>query len=1424
VLVHLGLALLLYVPLLLTRPGRVGADTKTYLYLDPAELLARATSMWDPNVGMGTVTHQTIGYLFPMGPWYWVFERLGAPDWVAQRLWLATVMFAAVAGVLFLTRTLGWPAASAGPAGGAPPSKAGVRGPTPVAAGPIVAALTYGLSPYVLDYAARISVILLPWAALPWLVALAERALRRGGWRHPALFALVVLAVGGVNATALVFAGLAPVLWFPFAVARGDATARRALATVGRIGVLTTAVSLWWVAGLAVQGAYGIEVLRYTETVQAVARTSLASEVLRGLGYWFFYGNDKLGPWIEPSVPYTQSPVLLAVTFALPAAAMVAAALVRWRHRAYCVTLVAVGTVIAVGAHPYDSPSPVGAQFKAFAASSTPRHALRSTARALPLVVLGFALLLGAAVTALVRSVPRAAFAVAPACAVLAVGALPPLFTGDLAAVENLDRPERLPAWWPEAGRHLDARSDDGTRVLELPGSDFAAYRWGNTVDPVTPYLMDRPYVARELIPYGAPASADLLNALDRRLQEGVFEPTSLVPVARLMGVGHVVLRNDLQHERYRTPRPRSLWRDMTSPRPPGLGEPAAFGPSTPNRPVPRLPLVDEIELATPPAAPHPPRVAAFPVTGSVPIVRVEDDAAPILVDGDGEGIVDLAAAGLLRVGVPVHYAATADDATLQRGTLVVTDTNRLRARRWGTVRENTGYTEARGLSPLRDDPGDARLDVFGGGAPDDAYTTVEQRGVRSVRATAYGNPVSYTPEDRPANALDGDAGTAWRVGAFADVTGERLRVDLATPKRIAELRLVQPQRGPRNRWITRLRVHLDGEAFDVALDESSRAPAGQVVQFPDRVVRRVELEVRDTNVGLRPRYDGVSGVGFAEVGVSGTRVEEVVRMPRHLLRRAGGASAGRPLALVMTRLRANPAEPVRSDEEPALARTFRLPTSRSFRLEGTGRVSAYAGDEVIDRVVQAVAPGEPSARSGSRLPGSLRSRAHAAIDGDPSTAWTPGFLAQAGHVVEVLLAAPATIDRLDLRVVDDGRHSAPLRLRIDVDGAAGARHVDVPADGGLVRFEPVRGSRLRFVVESVRHERTIDYYSEAPIELPVAIAELGIPGVVAPPPRGLAGDCRNDLLTIDGRPVAVRVSGDAGRALDRGPLTVVACEDVALGPGDHVVRAAPGAATGIDLDRLVLTSLAGGGAGPLKVAHDGVPPARPDGGVRVAKRTRTSYDLAVAPAVPGAGVRPLLVLGQSHNRGWRATDQSGRDLGPPLLVDGYANGWPLPPGTTRVHLEWRPQRMVWVALALSAVAALVCLALAVLCRAEPGVTHQVPGDSTGWGVPRGRVPWRWAVGAAAFGLLAGGPWVGAATAAVVVAARLLRNKGATLLASAPAAFLSAAAAYVVVQQVRYGYPPDFAWPTNMGRAHPLAWTAVACLVTTIGTDRSEVR
>ena len=72
-------------------------------------------------------------------------------------------------------------------------------------------------------------------------------------------------------------------------------------------------------------------------------------------------------------------------------------------------------------------------------------------------------------------------------------------------------------------------------------------------------------------------------------------------------------------------------------------------------------------------------------------------------------------------------------------------------------------------------DYGDARLPVFPH-AGDDAYTVTQLGGVRSVQATGYGNPVTYTPEDRPTLGVDGDPLSDIRVLQNKDKLGLIMR------------------------------------------------------------------------------------------------------------------------------------------------------------------------------------------------------------------------------------------------------------------------------------------------------------------------------------------------------------------------------------------------------------------------------------------------------------------------------------------------------------------------------------------------------------------------------------------------------------------------------------------------------------------------
>jgi arabinofuranan 3-O-arabinosyltransferase len=1439
------LALLAYVPVLLTKPGKVVADTKSYLYLDPGRLLERAASMWDPNIGMGTVTHQNIGYLFPMGPYYWLMHELGVPAWVSQRLWFGSLLFGAGLGVLFLMRTLR------------------VRGP-----GAVVAAVLFMLSPYTLDFAARISVILMPWAGLPWMLALTIRALRardgRAAWKYAAIFALVVQVVGGVNATALVFAGIAPVLWILYAIAIREVDWRRALGVTARIGVLALFTSLWWIAGLWAQGSYGLNILKFTETLQVVSVSSTPLETLRGLGYWFFYGIDRIGHWTDASVPYMSDLGLLVVSFALPVLALLGAACVRWKQRAYFVVLTVVGVVVAVGANPYDDPSAVGGAFKSFAESSSFGLALRSTSRAVPLVALGLAVLLGVAVNALARAwagqrrkiqgVPVRTLVVAGVVIVLAIVNLPAIFTGDF-YTQDLTRDETLPKYWTDAIAALDAQSHD-TRVLEIPGSDFAAYRWGQTVDPITPGLMDRPYVARELVPWGSAASADLLNALDQRIQEGTLDPAALAPVARLMASGAIVYRADLQTDRYNLVRSTPLWELLTNPEPAGLGTPERFGTSL--GPPLRDQIDDELQLAQPPDAADPPPVSIFPVDDARSIVRSANASSPLIVSGDGEAMIDVASIGGLSGDGVVLYSASLDPTKLQSevaepgSVLVVTDSNRKRARRWTSTRDVYGETERVDQSALVRDETDNRLVLF----PDagtDAFTVMQTPGVQ-VSTSHYGDPGFYQPEVRGARAFDGDVDTAWEVGAHTKVIGEQLRLDLDQPITTDQVNLVQPQVGPTARFLTAVDLSFDGGApIRVTLDASSRTPDGQTVTFPRSTFSRLDITLADTNVGDSAAQPTFNSVGFAEIrlrdeapGSKDVRADEIVRMPTDLVDTAGTKAADRPLVYQMTRERNVVVPPRYSEDEVALVRRFRLPDPRSFGLAGTGRLNPAASDDQLDTLlgIPSAGNGGITVTSSEHLPADIAARGSSAFDGDPATAWSTAIGSPQGQWVRVVTPQPVTFDHLDLQVVADGKHSVPTQLQIEAGGET--RTVDVPAitDGKVgdaavavpVSFPALTGTDVKITVSGVRPVETLSYPDKQPQVMPVALAEVGMPGVRrAAMPVKLDTGCTAGLLSIDGQGLGGRLTGSTADAATGRPLDFQYCSfdlggeapPITLEQGDHVLRTTPGTKTGIDVDALVLGSDAGGqelALGPrgqlpssllVGSSQTGSTPT-----VKVTSKGSTKIELQVTGARKGTPF--WLVLEESNNAGWEAT-VGGSNVGGSTLVDGYANGWRVQPpsGSFSVTLTWTPQRNVWIAIGVSVVALLVCLWLA-LRRRRASVDDDEPDEdaepvfanplvATGER-PRVLVIVGGAIAVGIVGALVSRWWVGLLAAALVALVAVVPRTRFLVSLGAPLA-LAAAALYVIVQQYRYDYVADLDWPGRFRSVNNLAWLAVILLL-----------
>ncbi len=1422
----LTLAFVAYVPLLLSSPGKISADTKAYLYLDPGKLLDRAWLMWNTHVDAGTVVHQNIGYLFPLGPYYWLMHALGMPTWIAERLWFGSMLFAAGYGAVWMLRRLG------------------VRG-----GGVAVGGFVYMLSPYILAYFGRTSVILQPWCALPWLIGLMMIALRERGWRAPVLIALIITVMSGTNASSVIFVLAAPALLVPFMIwVTHEVRVREAVGTLVRITVATIPAQLWWVAGLYVQGAYGLPILQLTETVQTVAQTSTAPELLRGLGYWYFYGRDGLSQWTQSSTLYTQNPAMLVIGFILPTLGLVAAMLTRWRYRAYFLVLVVVGLLAGLGTYPYDNPAPFGALVKA-STSSAAGLALRNSSRALPLLVLGLAALLATAIEPAAAAIrlrvsPTRRRYVAPSIAtgliLLAVLALPALWTGQLIQ-KDLQFPDPLPSYWTDAATAIDSTTD-GSRVLELPGSDFYAYRWGQTQDPITPGIINRPWVGRELTAYGSPPSVNLIRALDVPIQESVFEPGSVAPIAQLFGASDVLLRMDTQYERYHAPRPADLWSEFggASGLPAlGLAAPRTFGHPTPFLPDQRQPTVDEYELARPTNVSLNPPLALYPVSDARSMIRAEPTTGSLLVWGDSSGLVNAAGAGMLSTKGAILYAATLDShpgiVSPTRSTtpsLLITDTNRRQGSRWGTTRENSGATEAAGSTPLIVDPRDTRLDMFPGSS--EAYQTVAEYGpdVANVRATRYGVDGAYSVGARPINAIDGDPRTKWTVGDSREVIGDRLVVDYRHPVTANHIDVTQLQG---NRFITSLSVLLDGRvATTVHLDDSSFVTPGQRIDLGgEHTFTSLELRIDDANVKHLVSFSGVSDVGFRDVIVPGVTASEWIRVPSAGLAQFGASTS--PISYLFTRLRANPLEGYRQDPELHLARLFTTPRASGFRIRTTARVSGNASSQLIDALIgrPGTAQGYASVDGDLYLYGDLSARPSSANDGDLATAWVTPFGPQIGSGFTINNPRPTTIDHLQLSVIADGQHSVPTALTLTADD--GSEHqVNIPAIGDLatagsvstvtVPVNAFTTTSLRVAIADERYVNTKDPFTALPHALPIAIAELGVPNIVGPVPAELPETCHSGVINLDGTDLPVRLSGSTAAALDRQAIDAQSCSApiADLGAGDHALSTTSGLDTGIDIDQISLSSLIPGtdlvqtgGADPAAFAACPSITSDPTG--------RLSYRVTSAN-----GTSPYwLVLGQSLSKGWTAKVHGGASLGEPTLIDGFANGWLIDPSVVgtdiTIDLVWAPQQTVNLALLISAlwlglliIAAVVFALRAYRSRSPLSGAFAVPAPTgTDLAVFTGATLPARAIAVLTSGLLAG--FVGGAavvlcvTAIAVIAA--IRPKGRLILIAAPIVAMSGVVFLYVALQMKRRIPVGVEWVSGFLIAHELTLIAVFCVV-----------
>jgi len=386
----------------------------------------------------------------------------------------------------------------------------------------------------------------------------------------------------------------------------------------------------------------------------------------------------------------------------------------------------------------------------------------------------------------------------------------------------------------------------------------------------------------------------------------------------------------------------------------------------------------------------------------------------------------------------------------------------------------------------------------------------------------------------------------------------------------------------------------------------------------------------------------------------------------------------------------------------------------------------------------------------------------------------------------------------------------------------------DVP-----VRFAPLHGRTLTVTVTKV--EPLVVRAGAGYVLEPVGITELGIPGVRrAPVPAQLPDRCLDGLFAVDGRPVSVRVTGTTADALAGRPLAISACgasQTLTLSAGRHQLVARlnphnPANSTALDVQRLALGSSAGGAAAPAASLMSA--PAGASGpAVTVRDQSRTAMTVQVAASDHSS----WLVLGQSINDGWHATI-NGRDLGAPRLVDGYANGWPIPASAAglTIHLSWTPQRYVWFALWLSLVGGLACVGIVVASSIRrrralaadgvdpfgPVVPAAISARAALLEAPVARGSTRATlVPVLTLAIISGlivVPWVGVLVGALTFWATRDRRVR-FVIRYAPAAVVGAIAIYMAIAQAVQHYPTGGNWPALFAWERIPVWIALFLLL-----------
>ncbi|MBW6433815.1 DUF3367 domain-containing protein [Actinoplanes hulinensis] len=1258
-----GGAVVLVVLAFLQRPGRVTFDTKLDMAENPIAFMERALHLWNPWSASGELQQQAYGYLFPMGPFFAAGDLLGVPPWITQRVWCALLLCAAYFGTLLLARAL----------------RIGTD------TGRIVGALAYALAPRMLTEIGPLSSEMLPVVFLPW-VMLPLVAWRRIGSarRAAALSALAVLFMGGINAAAVVMALVLPGLWL--ITRRWD---RQLLGLILWWSVCVIGTTLWWIVPLLLFGEYSLPFLDFIESSGTTTAVTSLFQAARGTNQWVGYIVQG-DPWWPAGWALVDNPVLMAASALVAALGLTGLAMRGLPERRFLIIGALTGlTLLTVGyVGTLDSPfAPIVRELL-----DGPLAPLRNVHKFEPVlrlpIALGLAYLASKPFT---WRWPRLRVPASPVIALLLVVAAAP---AGMALLRPGPGWTEMPSHWRAAASWL-ADQNAQARTLVVPGSGFAQHTWGRTVDEPMQALAGAPWSTRNQIPLSSEGNIRVMDAVEAVLEQGRGSPALAEFLAR-SGYQYLLVRHDLDRAASGAP-PIAVVRQAIAGSP-GLDLAAEFGPRVSAGGPEPSPVDANVSV---------PSIEIYQVSRTVAQISATRLTDVPVVSGGPESLLGALEQRLINGEQPAVLAGEAGgDLGLAEGESaarpIVTDGLRRRELNIGRVRDNVSQTLTRSEKTRQ---GRVRTDLI----PFDGkghQTVAEYQGIRSVEASSsigFADSVgSSDPSGMPFAALDGDPSTAWRSDPLQPGAGQWIDVELGTAKRVtavtvdfsSDLRIAAP--------VVMVRLTTDQGIVDRLVPET---PGPHKLS----TLPGLTAGVRVTVLALRSGYQGA--VALRELGIPGLDAERGLRTPRDqktavvpsyaFERDAQQRGVCFPASTAGAGVRCDQFLARQGEEPLGLDRYFTTPVDATYDLRFTAQ--ARPGATVPLRL-------PVTASASTVLGGDVAAGAHAAVDGDPATAWLAEPTDE-DPVFTLSWTGNRRIDRVRLTVPEAPAAARPTRVSVR---AAGKDVIAEVGTDGWVRFPAVTTDRLEIVLGET--QTVIADPRGQGWRAPPGIAEIEVPGLsgrftAAADSTPLAAACgAGPRVEIGGVSYPTSVSGTlgdvrAGRAL---PVTVCddfAVESVRLPAGDQHLRTVPSAAFVIDTATIV-------------------PDGAADRAPAVTRRAVTvdSWEATERTVTVAAGEAALLVVPENHNAGWAAT-LDGQELRP-VRADGWQQAFVLPAGEGgTVILRFTPDEPYRTGLAAGAGCILLVVILALLPvrrRAVPAVRPlargfaAVPGGA-GW-------------------------------------------------------------------------------------------------------------